>query len=81
LKKGEYTVTQWTKKKSEVKELETDNQANFILDDIEFSVIKSSDISPIVIAKNRDIDVSAKVTELEVSNSNDDGEKQPDKEE
>lgn len=43
LKKGEYTVIQWTKKKSEPKELDTNRQADFIKDDIKFSVIESSD--------------------------------------
>ena len=36
LKKGEYTVTQWTKNMSEIAELETEEEADFIQDNVEF---------------------------------------------
>ena len=68
LKKGEYTVTQWTKNMSEIAELETEEEADFIQDNVEFIGNESNDISPIVEAKEkRDMDASPKVMELEVT--------------
>jgi hypothetical protein len=68
LKKGEYTVTQWTKNISEIAELETEEEADFIQDNVEFIGNESNDISPIVEEKGRNgIDTPPKVMELEVT--------------
>ncbi len=54
--------------KSEIKELETEEQAGFIQNNVEFIGNESIDIQPIVEAKEkRDMDASPKETELKVS--------------
>jgi hypothetical protein len=68
LKKGEYTVTQWTKNMSEIAELETEEEADFIQDNVEFIGNESNDIPPIVEEKGKNgIDTPPKVMELEVT--------------
>lgn len=69
LKKGEYTVTQWTKKHSELEEPNPNEQDDFIQDNIGYGVMESSDILQNDIAEviTEDINVSHQATDLEVS--------------
>ena len=69
LKKGEYTVTQWTKKHSELNQTNPDEQDDLLEDDLGRGVMDSSDISQNVITDvmSKDNDVSPQATDLQVT--------------
>ena len=69
LKKGEYTVTQWTKKHSELNQTNPDEQDDLLEDDLGRGVMDSSDISPndITDVMSKDNDVSPQATDLQVT--------------